>query len=104
MRVMKGVQVALNRLPLGEYCFASRWGDGSPCDSWCVGFLQEVTFIAEVGGGSVRYKLRGEGGEVFGWFRHCMVISREEGDRILDIYPQLGGASHDISIRKFLGR
>jgi len=100
MKLMKGIKASQNRLPLGEYCFASRWGDGSPCDPWFVGFLHEISFLK----GRVYYILVGNDGVRSRQFKNCMSISGEEGDRIIAEYPEFEAVAQDITIGKFLNR
>lgn len=97
---MRGIKAALNRLPLGEYCFASRWSDGSPMDSWQVGFLDGVIFEER---DKVAYRLRDVDGNKGRWFRYCRQISKEDGELILSKYRS-GMADPHITIGQFLKR
>lgn len=95
MRLMKGIKAARNRIPLGEYCFASRWPDGSPMDPWQVGFLDEIIF----GENQICYKLRDGIGNKGRWFQNCRIITLEQGKEICEIYPQVRG---HLNIQNFL--
>lgn len=71
-------QNAPGSLAIGDYVFASRWGDCDPGDPWVVGHISELgadfVVIGEVN------KRR--------WPR-AMLITHEQGRRIVEQYPLL---------------
>lgn len=72
-------QDAPGDLSIGDYVFASRWGDCDPGDPWAVGHVSEI----------------GDGFVVLGdvnqrHWRKAMRISHEQGRRICELYPGMG--------------
>jgi hypothetical protein len=62
-------------LKVGDYVFASRWGDCHPCDPWAIGK------IADIRAGAVAV-----GGRFYPYARR---ISFEQGDRIAEHFPTM---------------
>lgn len=71
-------QTAPNSIEIGDYVFASRWGDCDPHDPWVVGFVTELdTDSVVVGSHSPRA------------YPKAMKITKEQGDRIVKAYQQV---------------
>ncbi len=73
---------------IGSYCFFSRWSDEDPNDPWYVGILEEIQDDYEPNN---YYKPE----NFHRVFPNCRRISREEGEYILNTYPQLEGHDFD---------
>lgn len=66
---------APGELAVGDYVFASRWGDCHPCDPWATGNISSIgTNHVVVGGRRYPYARR---------------ISFEQGDRIAEHFPRM---------------
>lgn len=65
-------------LAVGEYVFASRWGDCDWCDPWCVGHVSALDHAGYV---TLAESPRR--------WRHAMRITPEQGRRIVEQYPEL---------------
>lgn len=102
---MKGIKAAKNRIPIGAYCFVSRWKDGSPCDPWGVGILDSVIFQRGPSDKDiiVYYTVITKDGESRS-FKNCIEITVEEGRKILEKYPSFEASGLENNIRKFLAR
>lgn len=70
---------------INDYVFASRWSDEDPNDPWCVGFISEILEDSD----NIKFKVDGYNR----YWKHCRKITKEEGDKILSIYPGLEGHS-----------
>lgn len=71
-------------ISIGDYVFASRWGDCSPGDPWAVGGVTEVgDGYVVVGDASGRR------------FPKAMKITHEQGARICASFPELEGEPFD---------
>lgn len=64
-------------ITIGDYVFASKWGDADPADPWCVG---HVTYISEEA-------VRINGGSRF--YRKAIKITPEQGESIVKHYNSL---------------
>jgi len=73
---------------IGSYCFFSRWSDENPNDPWYVGILEEIQ-------GDYEEKAYYKPENFNRLFPNCRRISREEGEYILNTYPQLEGQVFD---------
>ena len=72
-----------------DYVFASKWPDGDPNDPWYVGFIED--------------NIEGDGCVVNNkFYRYCLKITKEQGDKILKEYPKLEVLQENISIHDFL--
>lgn len=79
-----------SRVPeVGSYVLATKYGDGDPCDHFCIGFVLEVRNYSER---DVRYIVMGNDGNLFRatGFRKSVTITKEEGKRLLAIFPEIG--------------
>lgn len=68
-------------LAVGDYVFASRWGDMDPGDPWVVGHVSEVGPCYVVVGDAPHNMHRR--------FPKAMKITPEQGKRIVEQYPAL---------------
>jgi len=77
---------APSNLAVGDYVFASRWGDCHPCDPWATGNISSIgEHHVMVGGRRYPYARR---------------ISFEQGNRIAEHFPQMEklGAPPDYEV------
>ena len=77
---------------INDYVFASKWSDEDPNDPWCVGFISEILEDSE-DSDDIKVKVDGYNR----YWKHCRKITKEEGDKILSIYPGLEGNSSENS-------
>ena len=69
----------MKNINVDDYVFISRWSDEDPDDPWYVGFISEVGEDSR--GEFFRVQNR--------YWRHCRKITKEEGDTILETFPNL---------------
>lgn len=76
---------ALN-LRQGDYVLATKYGDGDPCDHFCIGFLTGILRKDQI-----RYDVVDSEGKLFrgNGFRRVEKITAEEGKEMLAIFPEI---------------
>jgi hypothetical protein len=71
----------------GDYVLATKYGDGDPCDQFCVGFFagmcRERYLVVDGDGKQFRH----------GGFRRCEKISRYVGETLVRAIPHIGDRS-----------
>lgn len=79
-------------IKVGDYCLATKWGDGHAGDHWAVGFYEGMV--------SDRYSVVDSNGQRFRatGFRRCEVITQEQGDFLLTAGPPLELTRPDVSV------
>lgn len=77
------------KLKPGDYVLATKFDDGDPCDHFVVGFFSHYL---EYGEGATRYQIVDSKGNLFrgNGFRRAQKITKEEGQKMLEIFPQIG--------------
>lgn len=77
----------------GEYCLATKWGDGHAADPWAVGFYEGEIFPG-------RYSVVDGNGKPFraNGFRRCEAITAEQGDFLLSLPSDFELTHGDTSI------
>lgn len=76
----------MTALEIGDYVLATKWGDGDPCDQFCVGFVSG--FLNK---STLRYDIVDGDGNLFrgNGFRRAEKITAEEGEELLKIFPKI---------------
>lgn len=71
------------KLKPGDYVLATKWGNGDPCDNFCVGYV--------AGFGEDRILIADDNGNLFrpNGFRRARKITSEQGAQLLALFPEI---------------